>query len=503
MAEVRAPVPRRRRRPGPRRRGRLPQPRRRVRPRAGAGRPLPRQPAAGHRLRAAGPAGGRCVGHRAGRRCLRLARRPCPGRGRCGLRGPVDRGLAARAVAGGRAGRPGVADLHRVAGRHAARGGGAGRRVGAPVAEPGHRAAVVPDRRALRRGPLRHARAVLVPRQRAGPGPGPRGDGEDRADDLRRRHGGAGPGNPGRGALPAGLRAAARLAGPQPVRPAGDRRRLGPPGHGAAARRRLDVQLDGLVAGGGAGMARMQDRGGPPPPASQRPLLTRLPHCPPASFIMGAMPWQELADLPFAAALQAHRGRLAPRGDYDCEHFDDEAFADASAPDSRFLECAFTGVRFTGGALRQARFASAWLRDVAFTGTSLAETEWSDATLISSAWAGVEAFGARLRQVTLHGCKLDAVNFRDAELTEVVFDSCLLREVDFTGATLARTSFAGCRLAATTFTRTTLDKVDLRRAELGITTDATSLRGAIVTSAQLTAMAPVLAESLGIVVDDG
>jgi len=37
------------------------------------------------------------------------------------------------------------------------------------------------------------------------------------------------------------------------------------------------------------------------------------------------MPWQELADLPFAAALQAHRGRLQPRGDYDCEHFDDEA----------------------------------------------------------------------------------------------------------------------------------------------------------------------------------
>ena len=114
-----------------------------------------------------------------------------------------------------------------------------------------------------------------------------------------------------------------------------------------------------------------------------------------------------------------------------------------------------------------------------------------------------EAFGARLHRVTLHGCKLDAVNFRDAELAEVVFDNCLLREVDFTGATLTRTSLAGCRLAGTTFTRTTLDQVDLRGAELGITTDATSLRGAIVTSAQLTAMAPVLAESIGIVVDDG
>jgi hypothetical protein len=45
--------------------------------------------------------------------------------------------------------------------------------------------------------------------------------------------------------------------------------------------------------------------------------------------------------------------------------------------------------------------------------------------------------------------------------------------------------------------------VDLREAaELGLITDATSLRGAIVTTAQLTAMAPLLAETLGIVVHD-
>ena len=34
---------------------------------------------------------------------------------------------------------------------------------------------------------------------------------------------------------------------------------------------------------------------------------------------MDGMPWQELADLPFAEALRPHRGGLRPRGDYDCE----------------------------------------------------------------------------------------------------------------------------------------------------------------------------------------
>jgi hypothetical protein len=52
---------------------------------------------------------------------------------------------------------------------------------------------------------------------------------------------------------------------------------------------------------------------------------------------MGAMPWQELADLPFAAALRAHRGGLGPRGDYDCEHFHQAVFDGASAPGSRSM----------------------------------------------------------------------------------------------------------------------------------------------------------------------
>jgi hypothetical protein len=49
----------------------------------------------------------------------------------------------------------------------------------------------------------------------------------------------------------------------------------------------------------------------------------------------------------------------------------------------------------------------------------------------------------------------------------------------------------------------TLDKVDLRGAELGITTDTVSLRGATVTTGQLIDMARLLADSMGIIVDDG
>jgi uncharacterized protein YjbI with pentapeptide repeats len=214
------------------------------------------------------------------------------------------------------------------------------------------------------------------------------------------------------------------------------------------------------------------------------------------------MPWLELADLPFATALRPHQGGLEPGGEYDCAHFDQTVFDGAGAANSHFLECAFTRVSFQGGGLPRSRLTDVWLRDVRLTGTSLAETSWTDAALVASAVAGAEAFGAQLRRVTFHGCKLDSVNFRDAVLTEVTFDDCLLRDVDLTGATLTDVAFPRSRLAQVSFARMTLDRVDLRGAELGITTDSVSLRGATVTTAQLADLAFLLADSMGIIVAD-
>jgi len=214
------------------------------------------------------------------------------------------------------------------------------------------------------------------------------------------------------------------------------------------------------------------------------------------------MRWRELADLPFAAALEPHPGPLAPAELYDCAHFDR---LDLDAPDatgSRFLECAITGVSVQGGHLRGAQLTDVWLRDVRLIAADIAESTWLNCTVTDSAAAGVQAFGTRLRGVSFHGCKLDSVNLRDAALTEVTFDGCVLRDVDFGGAALTKVAFPGCKLITTSFARVTLDAVDLRGAELGITVDPTCLRGAIVTTAQLLDMAPLLAESIGIVVKD-
>ena len=215
-----------------------------------------------------------------------------------------------------------------------------------------------------------------------------------------------------------------------------------------------------------------------------------------------ASQWRELADLPFAAALVPRRDGWQPGAEYDCAHFDQLTLDGPDGSGSRFLECALTHVSCQAGQLRRATFTDTWLADVRLTGTGLAESAWTGVQIADSAIAGAEAFGARLRGVVLRGCKLDSVNLRDAALTDVVFDSCLLRDVDFTGATLTRSAFPGCRLTGTTFVKASLDTVDLRGAELGITADPSSLRGMVVTSAQFAAMADLLASTLGITVEE-
>jgi uncharacterized protein YjbI with pentapeptide repeats len=210
---------------------------------------------------------------------------------------------------------------------------------------------------------------------------------------------------------------------------------------------------------------------------------------------------RELADLPYADALTPHEGGLATHAEYDTVHFDRASFDEADASGSRFLECAFTAVSIHAGRLRRARFIGSWLKDLRMTLSDIAETQWTDSTFAGGSVAGVQAFGARLERVVFAGCKLDSVNFRDAELTGVTFTDCLLRDVDFAGATLRRTVFAGCRLTGVDFSRSSLDQVDLRGSELGLIVGPNPLRGAIISSGQLGAIAPMLAESLGITVE--
>jgi uncharacterized protein YjbI with pentapeptide repeats len=210
----------------------------------------------------------------------------------------------------------------------------------------------------------------------------------------------------------------------------------------------------------------------------------------------------DLADLAYSGALIRHDGALDSEREYDTVLFERAEFDSPHMPNAHFLECAFRQVSIADGRLQRASLRDVWLRDVRLTGTSFAESAWLEVTVIGSSLAGVQVFGAQLRRVVFSGCKLDSVNFRASQLTGVTFHNCVLRDVDFGGATLTQCSFPGSELTRVDLSKVTMDRTDLRDAELGLIIDANSLRGAIISSGQLATVAPVLAATLGIVIDD-
>jgi uncharacterized protein YjbI with pentapeptide repeats len=244
---------------------------------------------------------------------------------------------------------------------------------------------------------------------------------------------------------------------------------------------------------------------GPPAarPPAPRPLAARRAAARRPAASWPAASWEQLADLPFAAALTRGPTALAAGEQYDGVHFDEAELEQPDGSGSQFLECALTRLTLAGGALTQARLSDVWLSEVRLIGTGLARTTWRDVTVTGAVIAGAEAFGSLLRRVRFDRCKLDSVNFRDCDLTDVTFDNCVLRDVDFSSARLTRVTFGGSRLASTTLVKVTLKQVDLRGAEeLGLTVDPAALGGAIVSTAQLLELAPLLADSIGIIVTD-
>jgi uncharacterized protein YjbI with pentapeptide repeats len=192
---------------------------------------------------------------------------------------------------------------------------------------------------------------------------------------------------------------------------------------------------------------------------------------------------------------------LVPDEDYEQVVFTDTEFDTPAAGGCHFLDCTFDNSTFGQIKMRKCRFTDSRIRDTRFVATDLAETGWQDVALSSCGLAGVQAFGVALRRVAFRDCKLDSVNFRDSTFDDVRFENCLLRDVDFGSARLTGVTFGGCTLGAD-FTKTTLSRVDLRGAELGITAGYDALRGATIDTIQLIGLAPLLAQHLGITVED-
>jgi len=163
-----------------------------------------------------------------------------------------------------------------------------------------------------------------------------------------------------------------------------------------------------------------------------------------------------------------------------------------------------TGVRWTGSQLGRLHLTDVTFLDCDLSGVVMDEGSWLRVRFQRCRLSGLVAPDLRANRVVFDDSKLDG-----AWLRMSVWERCALRDCDLTRADLY-----GARFKQSRIVRSRLDGAQLSTARLdstalhgstftgtlGLTIDV--LRGAIVASDQLMALAPPLLTAAGLVVDD-
>ena len=198
-------------------------------------------------------------------------------------------------------------------------------------------------------------------------------------------------------------------------------------------------------------------------------------------------------------------------------HLEDSSAASLEPQDLRDAE------RITGARLTRLDATRATIRRCALHLTGVGELTLDHGRLIDSrltepeittlaapesTWRGVEVSAGRIGAVETSAAHWDGVSatdtrvgyldLRDATLVDVRLAGCRVDTLDLSGAKVTRLSLSGCAIGELLVRHATLTDVDLRGAELSGVDEAAALAGAVITPAQLIDLAPLLANALGI-----
>jgi uncharacterized protein YjbI with pentapeptide repeats len=164
--------------------------------------------------------------------------------------------------------------------------------------------------------------------------------------------------------------------------------------------------------------------------------------------------------------------------------------------------CTFASVNLSRSTLRRGL-----IRDVRLERCDLANLRALDSSLtrvefLASRMTGLSLLDADLRDVRLEGCRIDLSAFRMSKFDDVLFTGCRMGQADFTEADLRGARFEDCDLTGAQFSGARMTGTRFARCDLTDITGVTSMRGAVVTSADAVTLAYILARALGITIED-
>jgi uncharacterized protein YjbI with pentapeptide repeats len=163
-------------------------------------------------------------------------------------------------------------------------------------------------------------------------------------------------------------------------------------------------------------------------------------------------------------------------------------------------EAMFERLLLAGAKLERLRANDVIMADCDLSAADCSESSWIRASLKGGRMTGWDVNKSMLKDVEFRGCKLDLANFRFAKLQRVRFSDCILTEADFMNAELCDVEFQACHLERVQFDHAKLQNVDLRTSQLIGLKGWATMKGALIDDVQLMAVAPYLAQELGLVV---
>ena len=195
----------------------------------------------------------------------------------------------------------------------------------------------------------------------------------------------------------------------------------------------------------------------------------------------------------------------------------DELAAGEMVEDLRLAEADLSGAGLSAISLLSCRFSEVFADDTDLTAARLVDCrlERLSSTYLHSprsTWRAVELTGSRigaweiydadLESVLIEDCRLGFANLAGTVLRDILIRSTRIDELDLSGIEAERVRFEDCQVGTLRLRGGSLSDVDLRGLEMRVVSGVDSLGGATVSGEQLTELAPLLAQHLGLRVED-
>ena len=166
------------------------------------------------------------------------------------------------------------------------------------------------------------------------------------------------------------------------------------------------------------------------------------------------------------------------------------------------LSCRFSEVFANDTDLAAARLVDCRLERLSATYLHSPRSTWRTVELVDSRIGAWELYDADVESLLIEDCRLGFTNLAGTALRDVLIRATRIDELDLTGIDAQQVRFEDCRVGTLRLHGGSLSDVDLRGLEMRTINGVGSLAGATVSSGQLSELAPLLTQHLGLRVTD-